>query len=82
MMAPRGRLNPHEIIFTTKKKGYYAIRIPDWMGITGLEIDLDAAKNEFTFVTGLNLRDSGSSGPLAFGGPEMTEIFDTIYFPD
>ena len=77
----RTRRNPHDIVFSRRERGEYIFEVPDWCGVEGLRISLSTPEGRFWFTTGLHPYDSGSSGPLAFGGVEMTEIFGRIYHP-
>lgn len=76
----RNRCNPYQLQFTRKELDYYDFQIPDWYRGHGLAIKLDEGVVEYTFLTGLNARESGSSGPLAYGGTEIVRVLNRIFF--
>lgn len=71
--------NPYKPTFQWKKRGQYGIVFPIARG-HGILLNLDAVAQKYVFITGINHGDSGSSGPISHGGPELTSVLDTILF--
>lgn len=69
---------PVEFCFSVD--GFVEVRIPQWCGGEGLAIWLARGRNnEFRFSTGIHSGwQSGASGKLANGGPEMLEIIRSL----
>jgi hypothetical protein len=70
--------NPFKPDFKWKKKGQYGFSFPVGSG-HGVMIMLDAEKQKYDFTTGINHGDSGSSGPISHGGPELASVLDTLF---
>lgn len=68
---------PYRPRFAWKRKGLYRLEFPDLLD--GVAISLDRACDEYRFTTGINPKSSGSSGPLAYGGPELTDALDQLF---
>ncbi len=66
--------NPFKPDFKWKKKAQYGFSFGREVMIT-----LDAEKKKYDFMTGINHGDSGSSGPLSNGGPELLIALDTLF---
>ncbi len=65
--------------FQWKMKGNYGLSFPVGRG-HGVMITLDCDKKKYHFTTGINHGDSGSSGSISHGGPELVAALDTIFF--
>lgn len=70
--------NPFKPNFSWKKKGQYGFSFPVARG-HGVVITLDAEKGKYHFMTGINRGDSGSSGPISHGGPELATSLDKLF---
>lgn len=73
--------DPYPPTFEWKKKGDYGLCFPEFAGRNGVMILLNRSRSKYWFTTGTNPRDSGSSGPLSNGGPELTHALDELFFP-
>jgi len=73
--------HPYSIEMIWKSKGDYRISISESAGGTGVTLTLDKAESKYHFITG-HARDSGSSGPISNGGPELTDALDELFFPE
>ena len=71
--------NPFKPTFLAKRKGEYMFSFPDVGQGHGVMIRLYRTEGKYDFVTGINSRDSGSSGPLSNGGPELADALDEIF---
>ena len=72
--------SPHKAELKWKSKGAYGLCFPSFAGGHGVMITLDRDQNKYWFITG-SVKDSGSSGPLSNGGPELTNALDQLYYP-
>lgn len=63
-----------------KSKGEYGLHFPDFAGRSGVMIILNKNEGKYRFITGTNPKDTGSSGPLSNGGPELVEVLDELFF--
>src|SRR3989344_5306225 len=71
--------NPYKPRFDWKMKGRYGLSFPTFARGHGVAINLDKDKGRYHFVTGINHGDSGSSGPLSNGGPELVDVLDQLF---
>ena len=44
-----------------------------------MALNLDKESGRYRFMTGINRGDSGSSGPLSNGGPELVDVLDQLF---
>lgn len=72
--------SPHGVELKWKSKGVYGLCFPSFAGRHGVMITLDRDQKKYRFITG-HAKDSGSSGPLSNGGPELTDVLDQLYYP-
>lgn len=72
--------NPLKPNIQWKNRGEYGLSFPDFAGGDGVMIMLNKSEGKYRFITGINPKDSGSSGPLSNGGPELTEVLDELFF--
>ena len=70
--------NPFVPTFVWKRKGGYGVSFPVARG-HGIMITLDADKHEYRFTTGISHGDSGSSGPITHGGPELVVALNELF---
>lgn len=71
--------NPFRPEIQSSSKGKYSLCFPREAGGHGVILFLDKEKGKYRFMTGINARDSGSSGPLSNGGPELVEALDELF---
>ncbi len=70
---------PFKPSFSWKKKGQYGLCFPDVARGHGVMLNLNKEQGKYCFLTGINGRDSGSSGPLSNGGPELVDALDELF---
>lgn len=70
---------PFKPTFQWMERGRYGLCFPDVAKGHGLMINLDKPNGKYSFITGINSRDSGSSGPLSNGGPELVDALDELF---
>ena len=73
------RKNPFKTTFQWKRKGSYGLCFPDVARGHGVSVTLDKNEGKYYFTTGINHGDSGSSGPLSNGGPELVDVLDVLF---
>ena len=71
--------NPFKPEFQWKMKGSYGLLFRGVGRGHGVSISVDKNKGEYYFSTGINHGDSGSSGPLSNGGPELVDVLDVLF---
>lgn len=71
--------NPFRPEFHWRAKGKYGLCFPREAGGHGVLLLLDKERGRYRFMTGINGRDSGSSGPLSNGGPELVDVLDELF---
>lgn len=70
--------NPFVPTFEWNRKGQYGLLFPV-AGGHGVMITLDTVAEKYWFMTGINYGDSGSSGPITHGGPELVRALDQLF---